>query len=338
MSLVQSNIDLAPFNTLGLPGRARYFVQLQTIEELTALRADPRLAGLPWRIMGGGSNLWLPGDLEALVIRVEIPGRRLLSETDEAVYVAASGGENWDDFVRWTLEQGWGGLENLALIPGAVGAAPVQNIGAYGVEVKDYLHDLTAYHLKTGERRVFSHADCRFAYRDSIFKHEEAGQWLIASVTFRLPKHRAPATTYGEIEKELAALGLPATAQAIAQAVCNVRRRKLPDPAVQGNAGSFFHNPIVETALREHLLAQYPNLVSYPQPDGRWKLAAGWLIEQCGWKGKALGPVGMYEKQALVLVNLGGATSADVAKLAAAVQRDVAECFGLTLVAEPVRW
>lgn len=338
MSPVESRVDLTPFNTLGLPSETRYFVRLEAPEELAALRADPRLAGVPWHVLGGGSNLWLPEKLDALVIKVEIPGRHLLSETDEAVYVSAGGGENWDEFVHWTLQQGWAGLENLALIPGTVGAAPVQNIGAYGVEVKDCLHDLTAYHLRTGERRVFSHADCQFAYRDSIFKHEEAGQWLIASVTFRLPKHRQPVTAYGEIGKELAAAGLPATPQGIAQAVSTVRRRKLPDPVELGNAGSFFHNPIVEPAVRERLLAQSPDLVSYAQPDGRWKLAAGWLIERCGWKGKALGPAGMYEKQALVLVNLGGATAADITRLARAVQADVKQRFGVELVAEPVRW
>ncbi|WP_091190846.1 UDP-N-acetylmuramate dehydrogenase [Formivibrio citricus] len=338
MPLVESDIDLTPFNTLGLPGRARHFVRLESAEELAGLRADSRLADLPWRVLGGGSNLWLQGDLDALVIKVEIPGRHLLRETNDALYVSAGGGENWDEFVLWTLQQGWGGLENLALIPGTVGAAPVQNIGAYGVEVKDCLHDLTAFHLKTGERRVFGHAECRFAYRDSIFKHEEAGKWLIANVTFRLPKHHQPATGYGEIGKELAAAGLPATPQAVAQAVSSVRRRKLPDPAELGNAGSFFHNPIVESAIRERILAQYPDLVSYAQPDGRWKLAAGWLIEQCGWRGHALGPVAMYEKQALVLVNLGGASCADVARLAETVQRDVKQRFGVDLIAEPVRW
>lgn len=338
MSQVESNIDLAPFNTLGLPGRARYFCRVESAEELAGLRADPRLSGLPWRVLGGGSNLWLPGDLDALVLKVEIPGRRLLSETDEAVYVSAGAGENWDDFVRWTLEQGWAGLENLALIPGTVGAAPVQNIGAYGTEVKDCFYELTACHLKTGERRIFTNANCRFAYRDSIFKHEEAGQWLIVEVTFRLSKKHQLATGYGEVTRELEAQGQPLTAAAVAQAISAVRCRKLPDPAELGNAGSFFHNPIVDAAVRERLLTSHPGLVSYAQPDGRWKLAAGWLIEQCGWKGRALGPVAMYEKQALVLVNLGGAKSADVARLAAAVQQGVMQHFGVELVAEPVRW
>lgn len=338
MPVIQTSVDLTPFNTLGLPARASHFVCLTSVAEIAALRADATVNRLPWRVLGGGSNLWLAGDLDALVIKVEIPGKRLVREDDEAVYVAAGGGEDWHGFVQWTLAQGWGGLENLALIPGTVGAAPVQNIGAYGAEAKDCLFELTAIDLQTGEPRVFGNADCRFAYRDSIFKHEEAGRWLIAEVVFRLPKAHQPRTGYGEIEKELAALGLPPTPQAVAQAVCNVRCRKLPDPVVLGSAGSFFHNPVVDAATRERILATHPALVSYAQPDGRYKLAAGWLIEQAGWKGRRLGPVGMYEKQALVLVNHGGATGADVERLASAVQRDVRVQFGVDLVAEPVRW
>ncbi len=338
MPLIQTAVDLTPFNTLGLPARASHFIRLTSGAEIAALRADPAVSQLPWRVLGGGSNLWLSGDLDALVIKVEIPGKRLLREDDEAVYVAAGGGEDWHGFVQWTLAQGWGGLENLALIPGTVGAAPVQNIGAYGAEARDCLFELTAIELQTGESRVFSNADCRFAYRDSVFKHEEVGKWLIAEVVFRLLKAHQPKTGYGEIGKELAALGLPPTPQAVAQAVCNVRCRKLPDPAVLGNAGSFFHNPIVDAATRDSLLAGYPALVSYAQPDGRYKLAAGWLIEQAGWKGQRLGPAGMYEKQALVLVNHGGATGADVERLAYAVRQAVQAKFGVDLVAEPVRW
>ncbi len=338
MLLIQADVDLTSFNSLGLPARAHWFTRLYSSGQLLALRGNPDLNNLPWRVLGGGSNLWLSGDIDVLVIKVEISGRRKVNEDADAVYVAAGAGEDWDGFVQWTLAQGWGGLENLALIPGTVGAAPVQNIGAYGVEVKDCLHALTAVHLQSGERRVFSNADCHFAYRDSIFKHAEAGQWLIAEVVFRLPKAHVPSVGYGEISKELAALGLAATPQTVAQAVCNVRRRKLPDPAPLGNAGSFFHNPLVDAVTRNRLLLDNPALVSYAQPDGCYKLAAGWLIEQTGWKGKSLGPVGMYEKQALVLVNHGGATGADVARLAQAVQADVAARFGVELVAEPVRW
>ena len=335
---IETDVNLQPFNTLGLSAYASRFVRLNQADQIVALLADPALARLPWRILGGGSNLWLSSRLDALVIKVEIPGRRLLSEDQDAWYVAAGGGEDWHHFVMWCLEEGWGGLENLALIPGTVGAAPVQNIGAYGLEVKDRLHQLTAISLQTGELRIFSNEDCRFAYRDSVFKGEEAGKWLITEVVFRLPKRYEPSIGYGEISREIADQGLPITASAVAQAVMSVRQRKLPDPAQLGNAGSFFHNPLVDGATRDALLQQYPALVAYLQPDGRYKLAAGWLIEQAGWKGRSLGPVAMYEKQALVLVNKGQATGLDVQKLAEAVQMAVWEKFHVTLVAEPVRW
>lgn len=338
MIAIHKSVDLTPFNTLGLHACASHFTRLSEPDALCEIRAQPDVASLPWRVLGGGSNLWLFGDLDALVIKVEIAGKTLRTETEKAVYVAAGAGEDWHGFVQWTLAQGWGGLENLSLIPGTVGAAPVQNIGAYGVEVKDCLQELTAIHLKTGEKRVFSNADCQFSYRDSIFKREEAGQWLISEVVFRLSKAHKPNIAYGEISKELDALGLDATPQSVSQAICNLRSRKLPDPAHLGNAGSFFHNPQVDAPTYSRIIAEYPNVVAYPQPDGRYKLAAGWLIEQAGWKGKQLGPVGMYQQQALVLVNHGGATGADVARLAEAVQNDVLAKFGVSLVAEPVRW
>ncbi|WP_035058781.1 UDP-N-acetylmuramate dehydrogenase [Andreprevotia chitinilytica] len=335
---IQTDVDLSRLNTLGLTARASHFTAITALADLQAVQNDAALRSLPWHVLGGGSNLVLPAVVQGLTLKVEAPGRRLVGEDEHAVYVAAGGGETWHDFVQWTLAQGWGGLENLSLIPGTVGAAPIQNIGAYGVEVKDTLFELTAWHLQTGEKRVFSNAECRFAYRDSLFKREEAGRWLIAEVMFRLPKRPTLHTEYGEIDSELAAALLPRTPGGIAQAVINVRRRKLPDPAVIGNAGSFFKNPIVSLAVREALFAEYPKLVSYPVDGGAYKLAAGWLIDQAGWKGKQLGPVGMYEKQALVLVNHGGAVQADVAALTAAVQADVRTKFGVVLEPEPVWW
>jgi len=334
---IHPDFDLRHCNTFGLPAQARYLGHLVDLDELARWRADPELRALPWHVLGGGSNLLLSGDLDALVIKVELKGKTLIAEDDEAWLVRAAAGENWHDFVMWTLENGWGGLENLALIPGTVGAAPVQNIGAYGAEAGDYLASLRAIDLTTGQARAFSQAECAFAYRDSIFKHE-AGRWLISEVTFRLPKRHRPHTAYGEIEKELAALDGPITASKVAQAVIQVRMRKLPDPAALGNAGSFFKNPIVSAAQRDALLAAQPTLVSYALADGRYKLAAGWLIEKAGWKGKRLGPVGMYEKQALVMVNHGGATGADVLALMATVQKAVLDQFGVALEAEPVRW
>jgi UDP-N-acetylmuramate dehydrogenase len=335
---IQFNYDLKNANTLGLPATASHFLSLTHPAQLLELSQSAELKALPWRVLGGGSNLVLPEDINALVIGVALTGRCLLREDDEAWYVAAAGGENWHEFVQWTLAQGWGGLENLSLIPGTVGAAPVQNIGAYGVEVKDYLFELTAYSLADGHARVFSAAECQFSYRDSSFKQAEAGKWLIGEVVFKLAKSASIKTNYGDIEQELALLAQPRSASAVAQAVINVRQRKLPDPAVIGNAGSFFKNPIVVSELREQVLAAHPALVSYPAGPNHYKLAAGWLIEQAGWKGRQLGAVGMYQKQALVLVNHGGATQNDVAKLTAAVQADVKAKFGVELEAEPVWW
>ncbi|AZN36901.1 UDP-N-acetylmuramate dehydrogenase [Iodobacter ciconiae] len=335
---IQYNFDLKNANTLGLAAIASHFLLLSKPGQLIELSQSPELKALSRLVLGGGSNLVLPEQINALVIGVALKGRRLLREDDEAWYVAAAGGENWHEFVAWTLAQGWAGLENLSLIPGTVGAAPVQNIGAYGVEVKDCLYELTAYSLADGHTQVFSAAKCQFAYRDSCFKQAEAGKWLIGEVVFKLSKSANIKTNYGDIEQELAALAQPSSASAVAQAVINVRQRKLPDPAVIGNAGSFFKNPIVPSGLREQVLAVHPELISYPAGPDHYKLAAGWLIERSGWKGRQLGPVGMYQQQALVLVNHGGATQSDVAKLTAAVQADVKEKFGVELEAEPVWW
>ena len=242
--------------------------------------------------------------------------------------------------MQWTLVQGWPGLENLSLIPGTVGAAPIQNIGAYGLEVAERFHSLTAFDMERGESVRFDRTACRFGYRDSVFKQEGwhlEGRFVITDVTFRLPRQWQPLTRYADIAGELAAREVVTpTAQQIADAVIAVRQRKLPDPARIPNTGSFFHNPVVDAATADRLVAENPGLPHYPQADGRVKLAAGWLIDQAGWKGRDLGPVGMYEKQALVLVNRGGATGADVTALMRAVQSDVRERFGVELTPEPV--
>ena len=331
-----ADIDLTPFNTLALPGRAARYARITAVEQLS----DPALAASPRFILGGGSNLVLTGDFDGLVLHMAIPGRRLAGEDNEAWYVEAGAGENWHDFVQWTLAQGWPGLENLSLIPGTVGAAPIQNIGAYGLEVEERFHSLTAYDFATGCLVAFGHDDCRFGYRDSLFKQEGwhlCGRFAITAVTFRLPKRWAANCRYGDVAAELAARNIVSpTPPDVADAISAIRRRKLPDPAAVPNAGSFFHNPVVDAATAGRLAAAYPALPRYPQVDGRVKLAAGWLIEQAGWKGRNLGPVGMYEKQALVLVNRGGATGADVRAAMAAVQRDVAERFGIALSPEPI--
>ncbi|MDR1936483.1 MAG: UDP-N-acetylmuramate dehydrogenase [Candidatus Accumulibacter sp.] len=334
-SRVQENVSLVSFNSLALPGRARRYVRITAGEQLTAFTASQRRF-----VLGGGSNLVLAGDFDGLVLHVAIPGRALAGEDAGAWYVSAGAGENWHDLVQWTLAQGWPGLENLALIPGTVGAAPVQNIGAYGLEAGDRFHALTAFDTRTGEHARFDRAACRFGYRDSVFKREGwhlDGRFVITEVTFRLPKRWQPISAYAELAGELAARGIAQpNARQIADAVIALRRRKLPDPARLPNAGSFFQNPVVDGETAACLLATHPRLAHYPQPDGRVKLAAAWLIEQAGWKGRDLGPVGMYEKQALVLVNRGGATGAEVIALTRAVQRDVRAKFGVELTPEPV--
>lgn len=326
-------VDLAPLHTLGLQAQADCLYTLTDAAQLGDILAE---ATGPLRVLGGGSNLVPSGRVHGTVIKVALSGRQLLGEDKDAWYVAAAAGENWHEFVQWTLAQGWHGLENLSLIPGTVGAAPIQNIGAYGVELKDFCHALTALSLTDASRCIFTPEQCAFAYRDSVFKQSEAGNWLITEVLFRLPKVWVPKLDYGDLQSRLA--GITLTPQAVADAVIATRQSKLPDPATIGNAGSFFHNPVVGDALAVALKAQHPSMPIYPQGNGTSKLAAGWLIEQAGWKGKHLGPVGMYEKQALVLVNLGGASAQDVAALMAAVQQDVAEQFGVQLKPEPVWW
>ena len=337
---VEREADLNRRNTLALPGRAALYARIAAAEQLAALADGHAFDGYRCFVLGGGSNLVLTGDFDGLVLHVAIPGRTLVGEDAGAWYVRAGAGENWHDFVQWTLAQGWPGLENLSLIPGTVGAAPIQNIGAYGLEVGDRFHALTAFDLHSGESMRFDRAACRFGYRDSVFKQEDwhlDGRFVITDVTFRLPKRWQPITGYADIAGELAACGVAQPdAWQIADAVIEVRRRKLPDPAQIPNAGSFFHNPVIDAPTAARLLAVHPRLPHYPQPDGRVKLAAGWLIEQAGWKGRDLGPVGMYEGQALVLVNRGGAAGADVIALMHAVQRDVQEKFGVGLIPEPV--
>ena len=334
---VQYDFPLGRFNTFGIDATAKAYLAVTSTGMLTHVKGDPMLARLPRLVLGGGSNLLLTGDFPGLVLHMQMTGVQVVGEDDDAVYVKAAAGENWHGFVQWTLQQGLGGLENLSLIPGNVGAAPIQNIGAYGVELKDRFHALTAFDFNTGETFTLDNAACRFSYRDSIFKHALRDSAAIVDVTFALPKNWQPNTQYGDVAQELAARGITTpTPVQVGEAVIAIRTRKLPDPAVIGNAGSFFKNPIVTKAQRDALLERYPQLVSYPQADGTHKLAAGWLIDQGGWKGKSRGAAGVYEKQALVLVNRGGATGREVADLAAAIQEDVLARFGVRLEPEPV--
>jgi len=343
--------DLQPCNTLGLPARARAAVldDEADIPDLCRALAAASEVELPLFVLGGGSNVVADGHPHHRVLRVALRGIHLWRETATHWIVEAAAGESWHGFVSHCLTHGWPGLENLALIPGTVGAAPVQNIGAYGVELADRLHSVVAWDLQAGRECELSPQDCQFAYRDSLFKRAGAGRWLIVRVRVSLLKRWEPRLDYPDLRQHPLlqpgdrdrrtgeTLVSGPTPDQVFDAVCEIRRRKLPDPAVLGNAGSFFKNPLVPVAQAEALQSRFPDVRVYPQPDGRAKLAAGWLIEQAGWKGKRLGPVGMHERQALVLVNHGGATAADVRALAAAVHRDVQARFGVELEQEPVR-
>jgi UDP-N-acetylmuramate dehydrogenase len=293
-------------------------------------------------VLGGGSNIVLTGDVKPLVLKVEIAGRRLVQDTPKATVVEAGAGENWHEFVRWTLAQGYPGLENMALIPGTVGASPVQNVGAYGVELQDRFESLDAIDLHTGKTFTLNAAQCGFGYRDSVFKHASqplglAGRALITRVRFALPKPWRPVLGYADLDKKIAHTGVTQpTPQQIFDWVCEIRRAKLPDPAQLGNAGSFFKNPTVSPEQCEDIIAREPKIVHYHLADGSIKLAAGWLIEACGWKGKMVGQAGVYDRQALVLVNHGGATGGEVMTLAGAIQTSVYERFGIRLEPEPV--
>jgi UDP-N-acetylmuramate dehydrogenase len=335
---IEHDISLQQFNTFGIPARARRYLRVLDPAQLTALAADPVLAALPRLVLGGGSNLLITRDeIDSLVLHMALEGKEIVGETPDHVLVRAQAGENWHGFVQWTLDQGLGGLENMSLIPGTVGASPIQNIGAYGAEVKDTFHSLTAFDFASGATRTMTAADCRFAYRDSVFKHEDGRKLVVLDVTFALPKAWTPNLRYAELARELEAQGVASpTPRQVSDAVVAIRRRKLPDPAEIGNAGSFFKNPVVSSEDCTKLLQSWPNLVHHQQPDGTEKLAAGWLIDQCGWKGKSLGRAGVYPKQALVLVNNGGARGEEVLALARAIQADVQGRFGVMLEPEPV--
>jgi UDP-N-acetylmuramate dehydrogenase len=341
---IQADFPLQSCNTFGVSARARAYARITEASQLSAVLADPALAAMPRLLLGGGSNILLTGDFDGLVLHLCMQGKAIVGEDADHVLVQAQAGENWHGLVRWTVEQGLGGLENLSLIPGTVGAAPIQNIGAYGAEINDVFHSLRVLDMATGQVHVLDRNACRFGYRDSIFKHADGAGLAIVEVTFALPKDWQPNTRYAELDKALSdarhAAGRPAdmdlTPRAISDAVIAIRQAKLPDPAVIGNAGSFFKNPVVPGAQCAALLQRFPALVHHAQPDGSEKLAAGWLIDQCGWKGRSMGAAGVYEKQALVLVNRGGATGADIVALAQAIQADVLARYGVQLVPEPV--
>lgn len=333
--LISENVLLQPFNTFGIPAKARYFASFSSAEELQEILTNPSLKGLPHMILGGGSNMLFTKDFDGLVLKNEIKGISVVKEDDEHVYVKAGAGESWHGFVMDAIKHNRAGIENLSLIPGNVGASPMQNIGAYGVEIKDTFYELEAFHLEDFKIVKFNNADCEFGYRESVFKRKYKGQFAIISVTFKLSKHPHFNIQYGAIEEELKKMGVTELSiQAISQAVINIRSSKLPNPAEIGNAGSFFKNPTIDADSYERIKAAHPNLVAYPVAGGQYKLAAGWLIEQCGWKGFRAGDAGVHAKQALVLVNFGQANGSEIYNLSQQVLDSVHEKFGVDLERE----
>lgn len=346
--ILESNVALAPYNTFHIAACAHQLIRIASDSDVQQLLANTELRTQKKFILGGGSNIVIQGDIEALVLKMEIKGIALIHETDKHWIIESGAGEAWHELVTWTVQHGYAGLENMALIPGTVGAAPVQNIGAYGLEMQDRFWELDAVNLSTGETSTMNAAQCEFAYRDSIFKKnagKESKQWLITKVRMALPKAWKPILGYADIEKKLHAhcsqngiepANYVPTALQIYEWVCDIRRHKLPDPAVIGNAGSFFKNPVVSATQCHAILQREPHAVHYKLDDGNYKLAAGWLIDACGWKGKNIGQAAVYDKQALVLVNLGGASGEDVMCLSKAIQTSVLERFGVCLEPEPV--
>lgn len=325
------NCSLLLYNTFGMDVKASRFVEYASVEELRGLWNAEREAVARALHIGGGSNLLFASDYEGLILHSAIKGYTVVKETEEEVEVRVGAGEVWDDFVAYTVANGWYGAENLSLIPGEVGASAVQNIGAYGVEAKDLIVSVDTFGLETGEERRFMREECRYAYRESVFKQELKGKYAVTFVTYRLKKHPVFHLEYGNIRAELEKQGCQVDLENVRRIIIAIRQAKLPDPKVLGNAGSFFMNPVVPKMQFEALLAQYPDMPHYPVDDAHVKIPAGWMIDRCGWKGKRVGHAGVHEKQALVLVNCGGATGKEVMHLAEEIVASVRERFGVTI-------
>lgn len=332
---IQQNIPLRQYNTLGIDALARWFAAFTSVDELGDILENNPISGVLPLVLGGGSNILFTGDADRLVLKNNILGVDLIKEDEHHVYVKAGAGENWHRFVLYCLQRNFAGVENLSLIPGCVGASPMQNIGAYGVEIKEVFDELEAWHIRERKAYTFTLNDCEFGYRESVFKGRYRNQFVILNVTYRFNKIPRFNTSYGAIEQELERMGVQELSiQAISQAVINIRTAKLPDPAKIGNAGSFFKNPSVPAAQFDALKQAFPGIVGYPNADGSVKLAAGWLIEQCGWKGIRRGDAGVHEKQALVLVNYAHATGKEIYALSTDIVESVRERFGVELERE----
>jgi len=338
---IEKNKSLKLLNTFGIDVIAKYFVEVCSVDEFRELCRDPEFVRTRRLILGGGSNVLLTGDFDGWVVKNSIPGISIAAETGGEVTVKAGAGENWHDLVMWSIERDYAGLENLSLIPGLTGAAPIQNIGAYGAEQKDVFDQLEAIEIGSGDKVILKAGDCAFGYRDSIFKRQWKNRFFITSVSFKLAKLSSPnahyryRAEYGNVRAMLDEMKVQdLSLKAMSEAVCRIRRAKLPDPKELGNAGSFFKNPSIPQAQFEALASKYPEMPHYPQEDGRIKVPAGWLIEQCGWKGKKVGRAGCHKTQALVLVNYGGATGREVLEFAESIRGSVTEKFGIELSSE----
>tara|TARA_R110002072_G_scaffold15884_13_gene63118 strand:- start:1452 stop:2468 length:1017 start_codon:yes stop_codon:yes gene_type:complete len=332
---IQNNISLKKFNTFGIDVLAAHFCEITSIEDLHQVRNTKYFQG-PKLILGGGSNILLTQNFNGLIVHANLKGIQLESTGPEGTIVSAMAGENWHQFVLWTLENNLGGIENLSYIPGNCGTAPMQNIGAYGVEIKDVFHSLDALDLATGEIVNFSKEDCQFGYRESIFKRSGKGKYLILKIYLNLKAENEHilSTSYGAIKDELLALGKEANIHSVSEAVINIRKRKLPNPQEIGNSGSFFKNPVVSAQKLAVLKKEFPEIVNYPLENGMHKLAAGWLIEKAGWKGYRKGDAGVHKNQALVLVNYGNALGSDIQKLSKEIRASIFRTFDLELETE----
>ena len=329
-----SNLGLKHRNSFGLDSTAELAYEITSADQLPALMTELEDKKLTWRALGGGSNVILPESLPGATLLINILGQELIKSDDSNTWLSVGAGVNWHELVSWTMEQDLPGLENLALIPGTVGAAPIQNIGAYGVEVGEYIDNIEVFDSAAHAFVTLPQEACQFAYRDSYFK-QNPNRFIVTKVVFKIPKFWQARLQYADLARQFSEPNSSPSAKQIFDAVCAIRSKKLPDPKVIGNAGSFFQNPIVSNEQCEQLIQKFPNLVSYPDISGMRKLAAGWLIDQCGFKGKRAGPVGVYEKQALVLVNHGDGTSTDILNLAKSIQEEVLEKFGVRLEIEP---
>jgi len=331
--MIQQNISLKPFNTFGIEQSAKYFVSFSSIDMLKSALVDPETQGLEKLVLGGGSNILLTKPFNGLILKNNLRGISIQKEDEKFVWVKSMAGEGWHDFVMFAIQNDFGGIENLSLIPGNVGAAPMQNIGAYGVEIKDVFHELEAMDIETGDEVRFTKKRCQFGYRESIFKRAFKNKYIITSVTLKLTKQHTLKTSYGAIKDELKNITHP-NIKDVSDAVIRIRQSKLPDPKEIGNSGSFFKNPVIPMAQFKLLQEKFPEIANYPVNKHFVKIAAGWLIDQAGWKGKTIDNYGVHKNQALVLVNYGGASGENIYQLSEDILNDIKSKYGIELERE----